>query len=124
MEEQSIKELAKNAKQRLRLSKYMQFNFSGHTNDAQTQNYILNQNKKLLNSNFATDEDELLWEKVCQIMESDSDSISPISKLIDHSKYDNMDEIARQIYVLKLTDKYTELKQKYLKEKEYLAKCN
>lgn len=122
MREESIKELARSAKQRLKLSRYMQLNFK-ERDDAQTQNYIVNQNKKLLESNHDT-EDEVLWQKVCQIMESDTDFISPISKLIDHKKYDTMDEISRQIYVLRLTDKYTELKQRYLKEREYLAKCN
>ena len=124
--EHQIKLLARSAKQRLKLSQYLQKNTEYKNPESeQAQHYIMAENKKLVEStNIIDHEEQILWQKVCKIMESDSDFISPISKLIDQDKYNTMDEISRQSYVLELTKKYTELKQRYIKEHEYLAKCN
>jgi len=124
--EHQIKNLAKCAKQRLKQAQYIQKN-TEYTNvdSAQTQHYIMVENKKLIDKDNEIDrEEQILWQKVCKLMESDTEFISPISKLIDQEKYGAMDEISRQSYVLELTKKYTELKQRYIKEHEYLAKCN
>ena len=124
--ENELKLLAKNAKQRLKQSQYMQKNNEYKDVDsAQTKHYILCENKKLVETKNEIDlEEQMLWQKVCKIMESESDFISPISKLIDKEKYNEMDEISKQSYILDLTKKYTELKQRYIKEHQYLAKCN
>lgn len=119
---ETIKSLAKDAKQRLRLSNYFQKTIPYNDCENQTtQSYIKSQNQKLLSSNCIDNEEQILWQKVCDIMESEQDIINPISILIDKEKYNNMSEIARQMYVLRLSDKYAELKQRYITEHKILA---
>lgn len=61
--------------------------------------------------------DEQLYEKVCSILESDELIINPIARLIDKATYDNMDGEAQQRYILELSAKFRELKERYYREK-------
>ena len=64
-----------------------------------------------------TSTDEQLYEKVCRILESDELIINPIARLIDNSEYDNMDAESKQRYILELSAKFRELKDRYYREK-------
>ncbi|MCH5164658.1 MAG: hypothetical protein J1F36_06550 [Clostridiales bacterium] len=61
--------------------------------------------------------DEQLYEKVRLILESDELIINPIARLIDNSEYDKMDEESKQRYILELSAKFRELKDRYYREK-------
>ena len=62
---------------------------------------IRNQN----NPNKQSEED-ILYEKVCQLMETNEVLLNPLSKLIDHEVYDKMSDNAKQVYILKLSEQY------------------
>ncbi len=66
---------------------------------------------------FSTDNDEELYHKVCHILESDSFVTNPITQLIDHAEYDKLDFPEQQAYLIKLADKYKELRERYDREK-------
>ena len=66
--------------------------------------------------NRFTSKDEQLYEKVCEILRADEFVINPIARLIDKTEYDNMDNEARQRYVLELAAKFRELKERFYKE--------
>ena len=78
---------------------------------------IENKIKSLQNSNKNSYEEEL-YKKVCQIMESDTMLMNPLSKLIDHEVYDVLDENNKQSYILKLSEQYVEMKKRYKSEHE------
>jgi hypothetical protein len=69
-----------------------------------------------LNSEEAK-EDEELFRKVCKMLDEDDDPANPIGMLIDHSVYDSMDAMAKQKYVLYLSKKYREMRERYRVEK-------
>lgn len=70
---------------------------------------------------FAKSEDELIDEKlypiVCRIIDED-DGLNPIGRLIDRDKYVKMDGIEKQRYVFDLSERYSRLSQKYVRECE------
>lgn len=61
-------------------------------------------------------EEDILYEKVCQLMETNEVLLNPLSKLIDHEVYDKMSDNAKQVYILKLSEQYIKLKQRYNNE--------
>lgn len=70
---------------------------------------------------FATDEqrfrqEERLYEKVCKILDEDSDTLSPIGQLIDKEKYQKLDDCGKQKYILELSKKFRELSRRYYLE--------
>lgn len=62
-------------------------------------------------------EDEKLYERVCRILDEDEDVINPIGRLIEHDEYDSLDDGGRQRYILELSKKYRELKERYYAER-------
>jgi len=78
---------------------------------------IENKIKSIQNTNKNNYEEEL-YKKVCQIMESDTMLMNPLSKLIDHQVYDDLDEQSKQSYILKLSEQYVEMKKRYKSEHE------
>ena len=62
-------------------------------------------------------EDEQLYEKVRSILDSEELIINPIARLIDQNEYDNMDNDGKQRYILELSAKFRELKERYNQEK-------
>lgn len=69
-----------------------------------------------ININKRDSQDEKLYEKVCNILESDELIINPIARLIDESEYEKMDNESKQRYVLELAAKFRELKERYYRE--------
>ncbi|MBE5731335.1 MAG: hypothetical protein E7350_05275 [Clostridiales bacterium] len=65
--------------------------------------------------------DEELYQKVRKILDSDELVVNPISQLIDKEEYEGMDTEARQRYVLELSAKFRELKERYYREKMSLT---
>ena len=73
---------------------------------------IENKIKETYKTSALTEED-LMYKKVCSIMESQEVLLNPLSKLIDHNVYDKLSENAKQVYILKLSEQYVQMKQRY-----------
>ncbi len=83
--------------------------------EARRQKYSRD-NLRFVDIDRAKDEEEL-YRKVCAILDEDEDVINPIGKLIDEDKYAKMDPMAKQKYVLYLSKKYREMRDRYYLEK-------
>ena len=70
-----------------------------------------------LQSDELTGVDEKLYRKVCAILDRDELTINPIGQLIDGEVYAELDTAAKQRYILELSDKFRELKERYYKER-------
>lgn len=72
---------------------------------------------------FGVKEQEL-YDRVCKLLNSDEIVINPIQELIDHKYYSTLTLEAKQKYVFELSEKYKEMKLKYIKEQEKFAKVS
>jgi len=61
-------------------------------------------------------EDEILYKKVSEILRSDEVISNPIGLLVDKEKMTSLDERGRTSYVLKMSQKYRELCDRYYAE--------
>ncbi len=61
--------------------------------------------------------DEKMYLKVCEILDSNEVTINPIGQLIERDVYDRLDGASRQRYVLELSEKFRELKDRYYRER-------
>jgi len=95
MKNRTLKNLAANAKNRL-------IQKSGNLVSPISKNNITY--KLILN------EDEAFFEKVKILLENNS--ISPMKELMDKKKYDNLDELGKQKYLLDTIEKFQEIKRK------------
>ena len=64
-----------------------------------------------------SDQDQLLYKKVCKMLDEDKIIINPINELIDKKYYDTLSLESKQRYILDLSDKYREMKERYDKER-------
>lgn len=62
-------------------------------------------------------EDERMYKQVCDILDDDEVSLNPIGQLIDPSVYDALDAEGKQRYILELSEKFRELRERYYKER-------
>lgn len=62
------------------------------------------------------DKEEQLYKKVCSILSSSEIVTNPIGQLVDREVYDNMDDLNRQRYILELSQKFRELRDRYYAE--------
>ena len=58
-----------------------------------------------------------MYLKVCRILDSEVVTTNPIGQLIDESEYESLDEGGKQRYILRLSEKFRELKDRYYKER-------
>ena len=127
--EKSLSELKKRAllaKQRLKMGYWQRLEQERRemeeSSDMCTRNISELQREKIRRDAMcATDEqryrqEELLYEKVCRILDEDSDTLSPIGQLIDKEKYQKLDECGKQKYILELSKKFRELSHRYYLE--------
>lgn len=61
--------------------------------------------------------DEKMYQKVCSILDSDEVALNPIGQLIDADIYASLDPVGKQRYVLELSNKFRELKERYYRER-------
>jgi len=61
-------------------------------------------------------EDEIFYEKVCQLLNSDEIITNPLGKLVDNDVYEALDEGNRQRYILELSKKFCIMKARYYSE--------
>ncbi len=63
--------------------------------------------------------DNEIYLKVVKLLQSNTFTSNPIGQLIDHNEYDRLDRQGQQNYIIKLTDKYNEMRERYEREKHY-----
>lgn len=61
--------------------------------------------------------DEKMYRKVCEILDRDEATINPIGQLIDDELYNKLDPASRGRYILELSNKFRELKDRYYRER-------
>ena len=59
-----------------------------------------------------------LEKKVTELLKKDPDCMDPIGRLIDHNEYDNLSENAKEAYVLKLSQEYSLISDRFKKEQQ------
>lgn len=64
-----------------------------------------------------SEQDQVLYKKICKMLEEDSIIINPINELIDKKYYETLSAEGRQRYIFDLSDKYKEMKDRYFKER-------
>ena len=74
------------------------------------------QSRRALGDDFA-ERDERLYGKVRDMLDRDEDVSDPIGRLVDKEVFDSLDDSNKQRYILELSAKFRELKERYYKEK-------
>ena len=122
----SIKAVAKKAKHRLisgywdklreEREEYIKNNAS--ENEQKIRELYARRLMRDIYADASNEQDNELYRKVCKLLNQNTFTLNPISQLIDHNEYDTMDKTARQNYIIKLTDKYNEMRERYEKERQ------
>lgn len=68
--------------------------------------------------------EQILYEKVCRILERDEVVINPIKELVDYKHYNSLSLEAKQKYIFDLSEQYKSMKIRYEKEHETLSKVS
>lgn len=98
--------LARQAKNRMR-------NYSRDKSIFENMQYI----------NAYDEHDQMLYKKICRMMEEDRIVINPINELVDKKYYDTLSLEAKQKYIFDLSDKYKEMKDRYIREHAIISRC-
>ena len=93
----SLKNLAKQAKLRMKSEKF----------DSYSSQFY---------SARISEEDEKLYRKVCEILKENPNISNPIKKLCDEKVFKSLPEISKEKYVFDLVDKYLNFKDRFEKE--------
>ena len=72
--------------------------------------------RRALGDDFA-ERDEKLYGRVRRMLDEDEDVTDPIGRLVDKSEYDRLDSANKQRYILELSAKFRELRERYYREK-------
>ena len=64
------------------------------------------------------DEDEILYQKVCELLSQNQVITNPIGLLADEEKMKDMTPQAKQNYIFQLSAKFKEMKERYHKESQ------
>lgn len=130
MEKRTLKDCAKQAKERLSggywetvrkdkenfLEEHKQY---GEDNITNLENmYQKRIQKEIFSLTTLNDKDEALYRKVSKLLSENSCVLNPIMQLIDHEEFDKLSEKAKQNYIFELTDKYNEMKHRFEKEQK------
>ncbi|NCA67938.1 MAG: hypothetical protein EOM87_07745 [Clostridia bacterium] len=103
-ERSELKKMAANAKNRLKFGSY-------NAKQDNVINYLEYGNIKI------SREEEILYRKVTEIIESNECIINPIGRLMDKQLYEEMSQAERLKYVLELSKTYIRLQTKYFQER-------
>ena len=63
------------------------------------------------------DEEELFYAKVRSILEEDENATNPIGRLIDRNRFEQLDENNKQLYILRLAEKFRQMRDRYYRER-------
>lgn len=100
------------AKQRLKMGYWNSLH--GSVNDGEP----VPQSKSYVSDNTLSKRDETMYKKVCAMLESDETTLNPIGQLIDNDEYSKLDAQSKQRYILELSKKFRELKERYYTERK------
>lgn len=124
-----LKRRAMLAKQRMKMGywekmqqeKERMINTKGGTYEAQKLASDMQREKYMrdvsVTVNSSEVKEEELYKKVKDILDSEEFIINPIARLMDKSKYDCLIGEEKQLYVLELSKKFVELKERYNRER-------
>ena len=65
-----------------------------------------------------TEEDEILYQKVCELLSQNKVITNPIGLLADQRKMNSMTAHGKQNYIFELSKKFKEMKERYYKERQ------
>lgn len=68
--------------------------------------------------------EQQLYEKVCRLLQREEIVINPIKELVDYKYYNTLSLDAKQKYIFELSEQYKNMKLRYEKEQETLAKVS
>ncbi len=103
-----LKKRARLAKQRLKMG-YWDQEEKNRSNQASARTVVMGETH--------TASDEKMYRKVCEMLEKDDTILNPIGQLIDEGVYSSLDSTGKQRYILELSNKFRELKERYYKER-------
>lgn len=117
-----IKELALQAKQRLK-----NCNYGSHEENMELKRSLIRHNNlRLLTSHECqkpeitikiindTVDDENFKNRVYTLLQENQDTASPLASLIDQDAFSLMNEIEREKYILNMSDRYLKVREKYI----------
>jgi len=84
---------------------------------SEVQRAEIRRDANIIINNPLESRDEALYANVKKILDEDEYASNPIGRLIEEERYAALDESGKQRYVLELSKKYKELKDRYLKER-------
>lgn len=71
----------------------------------------------IISTRITEDEDNELYDRVCELLDNDKDCFNPIDKLMDIDEYNHMNLQGKERYLFNLAEKYRLFKDKYETEK-------
>ena len=115
----SLSLLAKSAKARLRCNNYIAnpvitkpTNFKDYIDKANEEKDTKQKPQKIVVNTY----DEMLYKKVCELLDKGAENANPVGQLIDKKVFLELDFEEKQHYIATLSFKYKMLKQRYYKE--------
>ena len=77
----------------------------------------LRRDESMAYNSVKANEEEIFYDKVCSILEEDENTTNPIGQLINKEEFDKLDSDNRQRYILKLSQKFREMRERYYRER-------
>ena len=122
----TLKDYAKEAKARLKSGFWQEVNKRRNRDIDQAEwlgkskDIVLQEYKEVLTRQLfekESEEDRILYKKVCELLSQNKVVTNPIGMLVDREKMYQLTERAKQQYVLELSRKFKEMKERYYKER-------
>ena len=112
-----VKKRAQIAKQRLKRGYWESVRRENAAEDRADETVTVKTYVRSVDHVSAAAPDEKMYKKVCAILDRDEATLNPIGQLIDNDVYTSLDAASKQRYILELSNKFRELKERYYKER-------
>ena len=123
--EKNLKSLAKEAKNRLKTGFWEKYkdsvidSFEKAKAEGVEASRVIGFYEAKVSSVKTTDESEIFYKKVKDLLERFGERGNIISMLIDYSVYDSLSYEKKQKYILELSDKYRKALERYKRERSF-----
>lgn len=120
----TIKQLAKQAKQRLKSGFWKEYRkqYSDAEKIAKQQsvdkNEVLDYYQSKISQKITNSRDDEFYLKVKNLLDTEGEVSDAIGRLIDHEYFDNLDYEKKQKYLFELSEKYLKAVERYHREKQ------
>lgn len=120
----TIKQLAKEAKQRLKSGFWQEYKSRYMDAEKIAKQQSVNKSEVLgyyqskISQKITKTEDEEFYLKVKNLLDTEGDVSDAIGRLVDHSVFDALDYEKRQKYLFELSEKYLKAVERYHREKQ------